>query len=141
MDERGDHGSRILGVAAGIGASLPVGLLALLAIQSLPFGYFAGQPIRFPSEFGVLSCGVTLALLIATVAVVDGQAWGALVIALYGVGMALLIHTLDRVGRSATGSDAGVVAFHAAIGVLGLTAAWGLAWGHSARSDRAEGPP
>ncbi len=141
MDERDDrYGLRILGLLAGIGATLPVGFLALGAIQSVPFAYFAGQPIRFPFQFGIFLCGITLALLIATVAVADGQAWGALVIALYGVGMALVIYLLDRAGPYATASDAGVVALHAASGVLALTVACGLARGRPAPRVRPEGP-
>lgn len=139
MEERDDrHGLRLLGVLAGIGAALPVGVLAFGAIRSLPFGSFAGQPIRFPLEAGVLLGGITVALLIATVAVADGQAWGALVIGMYGVGMAMFIYRIDRAGPHATGSDAVVVALHAAIGILALTVAYGLARGHAAPGDRPE---
>jgi hypothetical protein len=138
MDRHDDDGLRILGVLAGIGATLPVGFLALLAIGSLPIGSFAGLAIRIPFQFGVLFGGITLALLIATVAVADGQAWGALVIALYATGTALFIYCIDRSAPYATGSDAGVVALHAAVGVLGLTVAYGLARGHPAPSAPVE---
>lgn len=130
MDER-DHrdGLRILGVLAGIGASLPVGFFAFLALQ------------LHSREWGVLFGGIALCLLIATVAVADGQAWGALVIALYGAGMALFLYAVAFLGSAyTTGGDATFVAFHVAIGVLGLTAAYGLARGHPAPNAPVEGP-
>jgi hypothetical protein len=141
MDGHGDHGLRILGVLAGIGATLPVGFLALVAIQARPIGYFAGQPIRLPFEAGVVLGGITLALLIATVAIADGEAWGALVLALYGAGRALLIYCTARTEPYATGSDAGVVAFHVAVGVLMLTVAYGLTRDRSGRGARSNGRP
>ena len=141
MDRRGDDGLRIVGFLAGIGAMLPVGLLTLLAIQSLPVGYFAGQAIRIPFQLGILFGGITLALLIATVAVVDGQAWGALVIALYGAGMAVFIYLSDRTTPGSVTSDAAIIAFHAAVGVLALAVGYGLARGRSAPGAPVEGPP
>ena len=140
MDRHGDSGLRIFGVLAGIGAMLPVGFLALLAIQSLPVGYFAGGAIRIPLPLGVMFSGVTLALFIATLAVADGQTWGALAIALYGAAMALFIYLTDRRDPYATGSDAAIIAFHVAVGVLALTVAFGLARGHLTRGAAAEGP-
>ncbi len=126
MDGHGDQALRVGGVAAGIGAMLPVGLLAVLAITSAPVGYFAGVPIRLPLQLGVVLGGVTLALLIATIAVADGQAWGAVVIALYGAGIALLIHGTHRRDPGPVSGDATIVALHAAIAVFALVVAFGL---------------
>jgi hypothetical protein len=117
MDERNDLGVRILGVVVGIGASLPVGLFALMAIQ------------LHSRDASVVLGGITLALIIATVAVADGQAWGALVIAIYGAGMALVSGFAIRGEPYANNSETTFVALHVAVAVLALTVAYGLARG------------
>ena len=81
MAGREDLRFRIVGVLAGIVAVVPVGILALYVSEgSTPF-----------SSLGVVLDGITVGLIIATIAVADGQAWGALVIALYGAAASVRI--------------------------------------------------
>jgi hypothetical protein len=81
--------------------------------------------------------GIAVALLIATVAVADGHAWGALAIGPYGAGMATLYVVSTHGLPCATASDAALPALDVAIAVVSLTVAIALAAG---RSGAPEGP-
>lgn len=116
MDGRNDLGLRTIGVLSGIGATLPIGYFAFLALRWCP-----------TCQLGVVFGGITVALVIATIAVADGQAWGALAIACYGAGMALFYGLVTDSTRYATSSDAAFAALNVAIGVLSLAVAYGLA--------------
>jgi hypothetical protein len=113
VDRRNDLGLRIIGVLVGVGATLPIGYFAFLTLRSCP-----------TCQLSVVLGGISVAL---TIAVADGQAWGALAIACYGAGMALFYGLVTSGIRYATSSDAAFAAIHVAIGVLALAVAYGLA--------------
>jgi hypothetical protein len=115
MNDRAGLGLRILGVLVGIGAIVPIGSLAILFVQACP-----------TCRASVALGGITVALIIATVAIADGQAWGALAIAFYGAGMAALYAVATYGLAYATTSDAAFAALHLAIAVLALVVALGL---------------
>jgi hypothetical protein len=106
---------RVIGVLAGLAATAPVGFFAWLALSWCP---------SCPS--GVVLGGIAVALLISTVAVADGHAWGALAIGLYGAGMAIFYVVSTQGLPYATASDAAFPALHVAIAMLSLTVAIAL---------------
>lgn len=95
--------------------------------MAVPIGVFAGRCLQDDvSTLGLELGGITLALIIATIAVADGQAWGAVVISLYGAGMGLLYASTVS---SFTRNEAAFVALHAAASIVALSVAFGLARG------------
>lgn len=101
---------------------IPVGLFALASLQ---YGW--------SSQLSLVLGGLTAGLVIATVAVADGQAWGALLIALYGVAVAVRLGLALVEVPYTTTADYIVVAFHAAISVLTISIAFGLVRAHAMR--------
>jgi hypothetical protein len=124
MDGREDLRFRIVGVLAGIVAVVPVGILALWVWETSP-------PF---SSLGVVFGGITVGLIIATIAVADGQAWGALVIALYGAAASVRIW-LDM----AASGDLHAVEFlvlHGAISAISMCVAIALVIAHAPPEPR-----
>jgi len=126
MSERADLGLRVVGVLAGIGVVLPVGLFALLALRACP-----------TCDLSQILAGITAALIVATIIVGDGQAWGAAVIGLYAVGMGVRYWLAIAGFPYASTSDSAFVAFHVAIGVVSSVIAVALVRDHASRSVRA----
>ena len=117
-------GTRVAGALAGFAAALPVTVMAVLE-----FGYIAGggDPgwFGFARSMGVITGVMAAVLTVAASLVARGHASGALLIALYGIGMMLLLAG----GGTATG--AALASFHGAISVLELAVAYRLARGHA----------
>lgn len=105
-----------LGVLLGIGALLP---LVGLSFIFLVLGGGLSGPLLIP-------VGLLVGVVLATIATARGRASGALVLALYGTGVTLLL----AIGSS-TEDLAGLVALHAIGGGLALVVAVGLAWNRS----------
>jgi hypothetical protein len=116
--------TRSVGAVAGFAAALPVTVMAVLE-----FGYVAGggDPgwFGFARSIGVITAVMAAAMILAAILVARGHASGALVIALYGAGMALLL------GGGGTATGNALAAFHAAISVLELAIAYRLTRGHA----------
>ena len=104
----------------GVGAALPIGVLAILALGRCPL-----------CELSLVLAGLTAGLVVATIAVADGQPWGALVIALYGAGVAVRYWLAIAGFPYATTADTVLVAYHVGLGVLGLAIAVGLVRAHT----------
>jgi hypothetical protein len=111
-----------LGVLLGIGALLPlVGVFFIIVSMSLAFDAGMGP-------YGLLLITVALGVVVvlATIAVARGRASGALVLALYGVGVTLLLFSGAR-----TEDVARLAAANGIVSGLALVVAVGIAWPRS----------
>jgi hypothetical protein len=122
-------GTRFVGAVAGFAAALPVTVMAVVE-----FGYVfgGGDPgwFGFARSIGVITGVMAAVMILAAILVARGHASGALVIALYGAGMGLLL------GGGGTVTGTALAAFHAAISVVELAVAYRLTRGHAST----EGP-
>ena len=116
---------RAAGALAGLAAALPVGYIALAEVAYVVGG---GDPawFGFAAWVGEITGAMAVVLIVAAIVVAAGHASGALVIALYGVGIALLFGSTASPDGNVRLPQVGVAAFHLTISVIAIIAGQGL---------------